>query len=733
VTTRETAFRRAVDQLGKTQKVIEDRPHHHARVQCPIPGGHPNGDLDPSLSITRIEGGIMLVCHCTPKDAYIPVADFLGWPYGELLHDDPSGKMTYPYSDGSRVVRSYDKRTAKKTFRHYGRKKGQKTVLYHLERITEARSKGEPIFLVGSEKDVHALESLSTPKRQVYATCAPMGEGNWHHVDHTPLHGMEVIAIPHRDDQGTRWAQAVQIDLEDDCALGFALPAVDREKADAADHVAEGYSLAQLVPWVPPERDSADQDDHETGIDLHEGRVDFELRMLRARTEARRRFEIEQRPPRPPFDAGTLGEILARQPEPPDRINGLAKWRGSTLITAQRKVGKTTFMGNLCRSLFFGDMFLGCFEVIAVDGDIAYLNYEMPPLLLAGWLQAIGVPHNRLFIVNLRDRANPLASEVDRARLAELLRSRGTEAVIYDPFGRAYTGKSQNDPGEVGAWLAELDRFTRGDVGALDLFLPNHAGWNGERTRGASSLEDWADSIITMTNEEGRRYIRALGRDVDLEEDQLIYDQRTRRLGLAGTGSRKAARANGRERAIREAITDYLMRLVGTADHRKNMTEIGEALSDRGVPHQRGEHRPILRRMAEEGILIEEPGKSNQKLFSINPASPSLPEPPLGEVGRASLASPSRGGGSTRDAEGDSLPQLDLVGEAQTDKPRWAICEFCPECGQRLVDQGRELGITGHRDDCSHNQPPRVEHFTLSDGKHVTVSVGPLIPVYELN
>ncbi len=31
------------------------------------------------------------------------------------------------------------------------------------------------------------------------------------------------------------------------------------------------------------------------------------------------------------------------------------------------------------------------------------------------------------------------------------------------------------------------------------MILTAHAGWVGERTRGSSALEDWPDSIVTMT------------------------------------------------------------------------------------------------------------------------------------------------------------------------------------------------------------------------------------------
>ena len=46
------------------------------------------------------------------------------------------------------------------------------------------------------------------------------------------------------------------------------------------------------------------------------------------------------------------------------------------------------------------------------------------------------------------------------------------------------------------------------------LILTAHAGWNGERTRGASALEDWADVVITLVRDPDNdqvRYLRAEG------------------------------------------------------------------------------------------------------------------------------------------------------------------------------------------------------------------------------
>ncbi len=157
----------------------------------------------------------------------------------------------------------------------------------------------------------------------------------------------------------------------------------------------------------------------------------------------------------------------------------------------------------------------------------------------------MGIDRRRLYMANLRGgRRNPLGHTKDRAELVRRMKAHGVEAVIVDPFGRAYTGTSQNDAGEVQAFLTNLDMFVRAEVGARDLFLTVHAGWNGgERTRGSSAIEDWGDALVFLTKDVmDRRYLRAEGRDVELDEDALDYDPpAARRLTLSGAGNRKAA------------------------------------------------------------------------------------------------------------------------------------------------------------------------------------------------
>lgn len=249
-------------------------------------------------------------------------------------------------------------------------------------------------------------------------------------------------------------------------------------------------------------------------------------------------------PPAPPFDLATLGEVLQRDPEPPARIADLMPWSGSTLIVAQRKTGKTTLALNIAHSLLTGQPLLGGFDVIALEPrqKVALLNYEVTAAKVGAWGEDLGIDRDRLVVVTLRGRRNPLGHPVDRLELARLLADQNVASLIVDPFGRAYTGESQNDNSEVQNYLIGLDTFAREEIGATDLILTAHAGWAGEKVRGASALEDWADSLIYLTAEEKdgerRRFFRALGRDVEVDEDELVMDPISRHMTLAGTGGR---------------------------------------------------------------------------------------------------------------------------------------------------------------------------------------------------
>lgn len=410
--------------------------------------------------------------------------------------------------------------------------------------------------------------------------------------------------------------------------------------------------------------------------------VEHEAAKLRVRAAARALVDAEQRAtePTPAFDAGTLAEVLARPAEPPHRVDGLIPSEASTLIVAQRKTGKTTLELCLARSLIVGGDFLGRFTVRPIAGRVAFLNFEVSAGQLARWAHDLGIPDDRLYLVNLRGRRNPLTHPEDRAALAAALRGQEVETLIVDPFGRAYGGQSQNDSGEVGAWLTDLDYFARGEVGAADLVLSAHAGWNGERTRGSSALEDWADSIITLTrdaDDDSIRFLRAMGRDVEVDEDRLSFDPVTRLLSLTGAGSRKVVAKVRHLEDLVPAVVQVVRAAPGITGNK-----LTTGLREAGHSCQRGDEIKAAALAVERGLLRIEPGPRNSKMYHLPLTSPDIPQhPPVGDV----LTSPdlplSNGGGQ------QGMSQLDL--------PRTITRPLCADCVD-LADVGIRTGCGVH-------------------------------------
>ena len=263
-----------------------------------------------------------------------------------------------------------------------------------------------------------------------------------------------------------------------------------------------------------------------------------------------------------PFDAGTIDEILARPAEPEQRVSGLIPWDASTLVVAQRKAGKTTLLGNLAHSLITGDPFLGRFDVQPVTGRVAFLNYEVSAHTAARWFRDMGIPSDRFELVNLRGARNPLGHAGDRAVLAAHLRALNVETVITDPLANAFTGEDQQSNDAIGAFLRDLDRFVREEVGARDNIIAAHAGWGENvRSRGASAMEDWPDSIVYLTkdNEHGDRYLKAFGRDIDVDEALISFVHETRRMLIGEGGSRKETTTARGATQITPAVVAYVL------------------------------------------------------------------------------------------------------------------------------------------------------------------------------
>src|SRR5690606_36374563 len=138
-----------------------------------------------------------------------------------------------------------------------------------------------------------------------------------------------------------------------------------------------------------------------------------------------------------------------------------------------------------------------------------------------------------------------------RERWVQMLRDQGSEdgVLILDPTGKVLdaTGGDENENATVGPLLDSVDELAD-TAGCQALFVVHHYG-HGGRTRGASKFLGWPDAIwdyrkgdgsqkapsseddlVAALAEADPRFLRAIGRDVEVPWFALDYDGATRRL-----------------------------------------------------------------------------------------------------------------------------------------------------------------------------------------------------------
>ncbi|MEU9516614.1 DUF3987 domain-containing protein [Micromonospora sp. NPDC048169] len=215
------------------------------QARCPA-----HEDRNPSLSVTPIEGSVLVHCHAGCD--LVDVLAALDMTTRDLYDEPRGGELArYQYTDAAGRPTRTVHRLDGKQFKQSGDKRVPQ--LYRLPRVIEAVHAGRPVYLVEGEKDVHAVESLGE-----VATTAPMGATNFGQVDVAPLRGAQVVAVVDRDASGQKWAAEVVNRLH-----GYAADLRLVEAAagkDAADHIAAGHGLDELrpvdmdEPWPTPVR-----------------------------------------------------------------------------------------------------------------------------------------------------------------------------------------------------------------------------------------------------------------------------------------------------------------------------------------------------------------------------------------------------------------------------------------------------------------------------------------------
>lgn len=508
---------------------------------------------------------------------------------------------------------------------------GVRKVLYRLPEVLAAAQRGDVIYVVEGEKDVHAVE-----QQGAVATCNPGGAGKWRPEYTEALRGAKVIIVQDRDGPGRNFtgekhATKVLLACRDaNISAQLKEPLRAEGVKDISDHLAGGHGLDELGVALPhvgdpatPDlakvvrrsseagsgwiatalakfeglRDTGDgweaccpaHDDHTPslsvaigdngGLLLHchracpvedvldaaglawedlfppwqdaptedagyAGEVARELARVRIREMAKELYR-EERADRelslPPFRSTLTEELAINDGDPVYTVRRLHERGMNSVLVAAYKTGKTTLLGNLFAALLNEEPFLGEFPVTKPEGRVAFWNYEMGERQFRRWLHDWDLHNTEDAVVwNLRGARIPLWAHAGQQAAIEWLRDHKVAFLILDPFARAFAGGGdENSNSDVLMFTDALDAIKR-EAGVEDLIVSAHTGRgdNGdgfERARGATRLDDWADSRWIFTKEkDGTRYFGADGRDVQVEAGALRFDPATRVLAWSG-------------------------------------------------------------------------------------------------------------------------------------------------------------------------------------------------------
>lgn len=249
---------RVLDALRDSgRKVVRQQRGYVA--QCPA-----HADREPSLSLTETPDGVVLFkCHagCLQEEVLAALKG-LGVQPGDLAEPkvprDPNApEAVYDYlgPDGElvfQVVRLPDKRFRQR--RPDGRGGWHNNLdgvgrpfPYRLPEVIEAVEAGAPVYVCEGEKDADALRAHAG----VTATCNAGGAGGWLPRYSQWLAGATVYVWADNDRAGLKHAAQVRAMVEPVAAEVHVITGAMGK--DAADHIAAGYGLADVLP-MPEDR-----------------------------------------------------------------------------------------------------------------------------------------------------------------------------------------------------------------------------------------------------------------------------------------------------------------------------------------------------------------------------------------------------------------------------------------------------------------------------------------------
>ena len=306
---------------------------------------------------------------------------------------------------------------------------------------------------------------------------------------------------------------------------------------------------------------------------------------------------------------GTLAESLARpRPAQQDLIGGLWPAAGNLSIEAIYKTGKTTLAGAAIGSVVDGTPFLGFAPAYPPAGRVGIWNCEMDEHHFDDYMAPHIAGRDRVAVAHLRGHPMPLlSSPAARDELVRWLRYWHVEVWVADSWTRlcAWSGIDPLDNSGVAKLTAAVDEI-KAEAGvkaaAFTGHMPQAAKTDRtfERSFGAQAYSAWVDCMWRYTMKGEKRYLAAGGRNVHLDECQVLMGGDGRLTAVSGGRGTGRDHSGEDPRDVAAAVADRIRRHPGLS---------GNAIEKDLADYGRASVRTALRLMEEDGRITIRPGK----------------------------------------------------------------------------------------------------------------------------
>ncbi|WP_306233862.1 AAA family ATPase [Agrococcus beijingensis] len=400
----------------------------------------------------------------------------------------------------------------------------------------------------------------------------------------------------------------------------------------------------------------------------YEVEVAQELYRMNVRADARKRHQEANREAVALPQPRTLTAFLSEPDSDPEWIiDGLLATGGNVVLAAPYKAGKSTMRDNLVAALADGSMFLGQHQ--ARQRRVTIIDNELDERTMRRWMRQHSITNaDSVTVVPLRGAVSSfdLLDPTTRTQWADALR--GCDVLIFDCLRPVLDALGLDEHKDAGRFLVAFDALKL-EAGISEGVVIHHMGHNGERARGDSRILDWPDATWKIVRENSDdpaspRYFSAFGRDVDVPETRLNWDEAARQLTL-GLGNRQEAKSSA-------LVPDVLAFLADQSAPVSKRT-IEDALTEQG--HYRDPIRAAIKSAVQSGQVSTVEGPRRAILHSLSETTDRVRgsarefaarteiECASAPIGRARTHSPSGEGISARPAHSLTDPG------------------YCPNCG----------------------------------------------------